>query len=335
MRKALTVIMMLAAAAMVEGKSYPKSDHFDGEKFHNLETQEMNSFWDFLKWKLEAKASWPEYVTNKDYPLPVLTPQNRAVATFINHATFLIQLPGLTILTDPVYSARVSPFSFIGPERVREPGVAFESLPAVDVVLISHNHYDHLDLATLKNLDAKFHPLIIAPLGLESFLKKEGLQNVIELDWWQDHLVKDVLITLAPAQHWSSRTPFDKRETLWGSFMIASPQFKTYFAGDTGYASHFKDVRTRLGAPDLALLPIGAYEPRWFMKIHHMDPFEAIEAHLDLGAEKSVGMHFGTFQVTNEGYDRPVQDLKEGLEQKNVSSDDFKILDQGQSLHFN
>lgn len=303
------------------------SDHFDGKRFFNPGHNDENSFFEVLKWKFTADTKkWPETVPNKSYATPTLPEGKKASFTFINHATFLVQLPGLNFLTDPVYSERVSPVTFAGPKRAREPGVAFDALPAIDVVIISHNHYDHLDLATLKNLDAKFHPLFIVPLKVREFLLKEGLQNVVELDWWQEFKVKDTNVIFTPSLHWSSRTLWDKYETLWGSFMVKAPGFSFYFGGDTGYAEHFRDIKMRLGSPDVALLPIGAYEPRWFMKKHHMNPAEAVQAHKDLEAGMSFPMHFGTFQLTDEGIDDPVTDLKKALgDVKN-----FEVLDQGE-----
>lgn len=321
----------LLLALILSQFSIAESDHFDGKVFFNPGHRESNSFFDLLKWKIGADTvKWPEFVKNKDYPAPVLPEGKKANFTFINHATFLIQTPELTILTDPVFSERVSPVSFAGPKRVREAGVAFDELPPIDVVIISHNHYDHMDIPSLLNLDAKFHPLFIVPLKNREFLMKKGLQNVVELDWWQEHKVKSTTFTLAPCLHWSSRSLWDKYETLWGSYMVSFEGFKFYFGGDTGYAEHFRDVKVRLGAPDVALLPIGAYEPRWFMKKHHMNPAEAVQAHKDLEAVHSFGMHFGTFQLTDEGITDPVNSLKEALgDLKN-----FQVLDQGESRAF-
>ena len=312
---------------------YKLSDHYDGTQFHNPRNHSLKSFWDLLKWKLTAKkATWPSWIENKHYELPLIkNTQAKAIVTFVNHASFLLQFPELSLLTDPVYSKRTSPFSFMGPKRVREPGVAFEKLPLIDVVLVSHNHYDHLDIATLKRLEEKFSPLFLVPLGNKEFLKNEGLKNVQELDWWDEIKIKDYQITLTPAYHWSARGLFDKCKTLWGAFFIKSSDYSIYFAGDTGMEEHFKETKSKLGPPDLALLPIGSWAPRWFMKNYHMDPAEAVEAHLDLGAGKSIGMHFGTFQLTDEGYDDSQEMLQRILEEKNLSGE-FLLLDQGESF---
>lgn len=331
MKWALIFLLCIRIIAAIADNSETKSDHFNGKHFFNPGHDDKNSFFDLLKWKFTSKTTdWPENVSNKDYPAPLLPEGKKATFTFINHATFLIQTPQVTFLTDPVFSERVSPVKFAGPKRVRLPGVTLDKLPAIDVVVVSHNHYDHMDLDSLKALDQKFHPLFIVPLGNREFLMKEGLQNVVELDWWKEQKVKDAIITLTPALHWSSRSLWDKYETLWGSYMVTIPGFKFYFGGDTGYAEHFRDIKMRLGAPDVALIPIGAYEPRWFMKKHHMNPPEAVMAHKDLEAGTSFGMHFGTFQLTDEGIDEPVKALQNSLgEIKN-----FHTLDQGESRTF-
>lgn len=313
--------------------AYPPSDHYDGKRFHNLEIKDdLKSFWQVMKWKWTARPEeWPETIANQEFPFVTLDSSSQAVVTFINHASFLIQLPGLNILTDPIYAERASPFSFIGPKRVRAPGINFENLPAVDVVVISHNHYDHLDIETLKRIDGKFHPLFLVPLGDQKFLKEEGILNVVELDWWNEYRLKDTRIIFTPSQHWSARSLFDKSLSLWGSFYFDNGKSKIYFGGDTGYSSHFKQIKNRYGAPDLSLLPIGAYEPRWFMKNHHMNPEEALKAHLDLESSLSLGMHFGTFQLTDEAMDRPLQDLVFAREALKVPVEKFKTLQEGES----
>lgn len=315
--------------------SYPTSDHYNGEKFHLPWGDDLKSFWTVLKWKLTSSpAKWPESVPIKNYPFRPLTPTEKISATFINHATFLLQFPGVNVLTDPVFSERVSPYTFAGPKRVKAPGIPFDSLPPIDIVVISHNHYDHLDVETLRMIDGKFKPLFLVPLGDEKLLKKHGIQNVKAMDWWEEVRVKDVRVVFAPSQHWSARSLWDKNECLWGSFMIDNGAQKVYFAGDTGYGPHFVDIKNRIGAPDLALLPIGAYEPRWFMKYYHMNPEDAVKAHIDLGAERTIAMHFGTFQLTDEGIDEPVKDLAIALEKYKIPSEKFLILDQGEALSY-
>jgi L-ascorbate metabolism protein UlaG (beta-lactamase superfamily) len=310
-----------------------KSDHFDGSHYFNPDLHEERGFWDLVKWKLGGTPKkWPDHVPNITYDRPVLKENEKALFTFINHASFLIQTEGFNVLTDPVFSERVGPFLWIGPKRVREPGLKLDELPPLDVVLVSHNHYDHMDRESLLALDGKFHPLFLVPLGEEKRLKEWGIQNVKELDWWQEVKIREATITLTRVQHWSNRSIGDKNKNLWGGYMVKTPRMKFYFAGDTGYGDHFTETFSRLGAPDVALLPMGAYEPRWFMKIHHMNPEEAIRAHQDLQARKSIGMHFGTFQLTDEGYDDPVIDLKAAREKLQIKEERFQTLDQGQSF---
>src|SRR5207344_3150107 len=227
-----------------------------------------------------------------------------AVVTFIGHATFLIQTGAGNILTDPMYSEHAGPWNLLGPRRVRLPAVPFEALPPIAIVLVSHNHYDHLDRPTLSMLAQKFDPIAITPLGNARLLRSTGLRRVEELDWWDRSGTSPLPITLTPAQHFSARGPFDRNRALWGGFMVAAGGSRVFFAGDTAYAAGvFTAIRQRLGRVNLALLPIGAYEPRWFMRAVHMNPAEAVQAHLDLAADESIAMHFGTFQLTTEGID--------------------------------
>ena len=255
-----------------------------------------------------------------------------AVVTFIGHSTVLIQTPFGNILTDPVYSERASPVSFAGPRRARKPAVLFGDLPPIALVLLSHNHYDHCDLATLRAIEDRWHPTVVTPLGNTGLLKKAGVRRIEEIDWWQDAARVPLSVMLTPAQHFSARTPFDRNRALWGSFVIRLGERQIFFAGDSGYAYHFTQIRERAGAPDLALLPIGAYEPRWFMKDIHMNPAEAVQAHLDLGAARSIGMHFGTFQLTLEAIDDPVIALGEALRTRGVPPDRFRAPEFGESF---
>lgn len=319
----------------IQAQTPPTSDHFDGKKYFNPGLTGEMGFWDVVKWKFTADTvKWEESVPNKTYPSPVLNSEDKATVTFINHATFLIQLQNLTILTDPIFAERASPFKFWGPFRARAPGIDLELLPPVDVVIISHNHYDHMDLESLKRIDGKYHPLFLVPKGDEKLLKEEGIQNVHEMDWWEVQILKGTNIAFTPAQHWSARGVFDHNDSLWGSFFIEHQHLKIYFAGDTGYGPHFKQIKEKLGSPDMAFLPIGAYEPRWFMKLHHLNPEEAVMAHRDLGAKTSLAMHFGTFQLTDEGREQPVQELEIARTKNDIDPEQFIILDQGESKKF-
>jgi L-ascorbate metabolism protein UlaG (beta-lactamase superfamily) len=251
--------------------------------------------------------------------------------TFINHATALIQMDGVNILTDPVYSDLVGPASLVGPSRVRPPGIRFEDLPPIDVVLISHDHYDHMDIPTLRRLDDERHPRFIAGLGTNRIMYDEGLPDSTDLDWWQsERITSDVRVTFVPSAHRSNRGLCDRDTTLWGGYVISGPSGNAYFAGDTGYGPHFRQIHERFGAIRLALLPIGAYIPRWYMKPIHMDPTDAVHAHQDLGATTSVGIHFGTFRLTDEAQEQPITDLAKALQKASIAGSHFWALGFGE-----
>ena len=282
-----------------------KSDHFDGRRFVNPGGDAGQPFSKVPRMLLTRRTPWPSHVDAPAERPPPPDDAAAAVVTFIGHATFLIQTPQGHILTDPMYSQRAGPLNLLGPRRVRQPAVRFEDLPEIATVLVSHNHYDHCDLRTLARLAARFDPVVITPIGNGALVRSAGIRRIEELDWWQASHAPHAPITLTPAQHFSARTAFDKNRALWGGFMIALDRARIYFAGDTAYADFFHDVRRRLGPIDLALLPIGAYEPRWFMRSVHMNPAEAVQAHLELEATESIAMHYGTFQLTTEGIDEP------------------------------
>jgi N-acyl-phosphatidylethanolamine-hydrolysing phospholipase D len=240
--------------------------------------------------------------------------------TWIGHATVLAQLGGLNVLTDPIFSERASPLSFAGPKREQPAGLSLAELPHVDAVVVSHNHYDHLDLASVRALarQAGGSPLFVVPLGLEAWFRSRGIERVVELDWWQAERLGGVEIVLVPAQHWSARGLNDRMKTLWGGFAVFAPDCQLFFAGDTGYSRDFADIRERFadrqqghqgGGFDIALIPIGAYEPRWFMQSQHVNVEEALKIHADLGAKRSLGVHWGTFELTDEALDEPPRQL--------------------------
>ncbi|HET8744080.1 MAG TPA: MBL fold metallo-hydrolase [Ramlibacter sp.] len=259
----------------------------------------------------------------------------RSSATWIGHATVLVQSAGLNILTDPVFSERASPLAFLGPKRAQPPGIALADLPPIDVVLISHNHYDHLDRRSAVQLNERSggRTLFLVPLGIKAFLEGEGITNVVELDWWDVHRHEGVEFHLVPVQHWSARGLHDRMETLWGGWAVFAPDLRWYFSGDAGYSRHFAETRQRLGAHaregevfDLALLAIGAYAPRWFMREQHMDPAEAVQAREDLGARRGIGIHWGTFQLTDEALDQPPIDLAAARQARGLAEQDFFVL---------
>lgn len=317
---------------------YPRSDHFDGERFFNPNGHNPRGFRDLLKWQFSrAQPTWPAWIENTARPAlpPTLGPRECAV-TFVGHATFLLQFDGLNVLTDPIWSDRCSPVSWAGPKRVRAPGLDFAALPRVDLVLLSHNHYDHLDLPTLKRLQATHRPLIVTTLGNRSFLQAEGLDSVVELDWWQSHEPKPgVKVTVTPAQHFAARGFTDRFKTLWGGFSLETPAGKVWFAGDSGYFDGFKQIGEKLGPFDLALIPIGAYEPRWFMEPVHCTPAEAIQIHRDVRAQHSLAMHFGCFPLADDSFDQPVTDFRAAAAAANLGADAFALPEVGATVRLN
>lgn len=329
------LVQLLHGCAPIQ--HYPLSDHYDGAHFYNRTEPRPNSLLDGIKFGLTFDPlPWPEHVDNAtDLDVNKELSSDAVAVTIVNHATVLLQSKGINILTDPVWSDRVSPFAWIGPKRHRAPGIALDNLPKIDVVLISHNHYDHLDIATLVKLNDAFHPKFVVPLGCADLLRANDIANVVELDWWAStESGSDVRIFLTPAHHFSGRGLFDRDRTLWGSYYLLLHGHRIYFAGDTAYAGHFKNIRRRFGAPEIAFLPIGAYEPRWFMKQVHMDPTDAIQAHLDLLAEHSVAIHHGTFQLTAEGIDQPATALEIAMRMQNIPADKFEVLKEGRTKIF-
>jgi L-ascorbate metabolism protein UlaG (beta-lactamase superfamily) len=307
------------------------ADHFDGRRFFNPNGANGQPFWKVPRLLLTPRTRWPSQVTVEPRRPPQPGP-NEVVVTFVGHATFLIQAAASNVLIDPQFSRRASPISFGGPRRVRAPGVRFDDLPPISLVLLSHNHYDHCDLGTLQLLERRFHPPVVTPLGNGRVLRSAGIGQVEELDWWETASAAPLPVTVTPAQHFSARGPFDRNRALWGGFLLEAAGHRILHAGDSGYGPHYREIAARLGPIDLALLPIGAYEPRWFMKDIHMNPAEAVQAHLDLAARQSIGMHFGTFQLTPEGIDEPVRELGKVLRERGVPAERFRTVEVGESV---
>ena len=307
------------------------SDHFDGRRFVNPTGPAGQPFAAVPRMLREPRTRWPARINEPPRRPPPLDGAI-AVITFIGHATFLIQTATGNLLTDPMFSDRAGPFGLLGPRRVRQPAVRFDDLPPISTVLLSHNHYDHCDRPTLARLARRFDPVVITPVGNGALVKSTGLRKVEELDWWDDAKTSSLPLTLMPAHHFSARTPFDRNRALWGGFTMAVADRRIYFAGDTAYAPFFREVRRRFGQIDLALLPIGAYEPRWFMRAVHMNPAEALQAHLDLEASESIAMHFGTFQLTTEGIDEPVRALEQARVAHHVEPSAFRAIGFGDSV---
>ncbi|WP_019090793.1 MBL fold metallo-hydrolase [Komagataeibacter europaeus] len=325
----------------------PASDHTDGTRFFNPASIRPDTTppgrmrrLSILKWQWNRpKSDWPAWIEN---PVPTGDPHalpapGTVQVTFIGHSTFLIRLPrpdgtALSILTDPIFSLRCSPFSFMGPRRVRAPGRALADLPRIDVVLVSHAHYDHMDLPTLRALARRGDdPLVITPLCNARFMRATGLRRIMELDWWQSVAMPDLQVTCTPARHGAARTPFDHNKSLWGGFMLRDAAgHRLFFAGDTAHGRHWGLIRDRLGAPDIALLPIGAYDPRELMAGVHTTPEEALEGLRQLGAHHGIGMHFGTFRLTDEPMDEPVRRLARAVQDTGLPPDVMGVMDHGE-----
>lgn len=311
----------------------PKSSHFDGERFFNPVPFPDNGPLALLRWRLtESRAEWPETIPVVPMRPPARVEGEAMRVTMVGHATLLVQTQGLNILTDPVWSERASPFASVGPKRVRAPGVRFDDLPKIDLVLVSHNHYDHLDLDTLERLWRRDRPAIVTPLGNAALMARRGI-TAFARDWGGSvGITPQVSVTVERVQHWSSRRMADRNRALWGGFTLSLPGGNVFFAGDCGYdGSAFREAGAR-GPVRLALLPIGAYEPRWFMKYQHTDPAEAVAAFHDLRARYAVGMHWGTFQLTDEAIDAPAAALADALRQAGIPPTRFPALKAGESV---
>lgn len=309
----------------------PATEHFTGEVFVNPGNVKAKGFGDVLQWMMKRKQGpWEEDTVSQPGRRPADAVVEGMKITFVNHSTFLIQTKGVNILTDPIWSERTSPFSWAGPKRMRKPGLRFDELPKIDLVLISHNHYDHLDINTLKRLDERDNPQIVTPLGISAFLKENGIHSVSDIDWWQSQSVKGVEVAAVPAQHFSGRGLFDRDATLWCGYTLKLDTGYLYFAGDTGYNDQiFKEIGARYAPIEVALIPIGAYKPEWFMSPIHCSPSEALLIHEDLRSRVSIGIHFGTFPLADDGQHEPVEELQRALSVKGLPANVFKVLKEG------
>lgn len=315
MRRLLVLLVFAGCTTFsAPGHDGPKSNHFDGEAFFNPnpDTKPASAL-SIIGWILTRDPEpWPEWQELPVGPKPVeRVGLGELRVTVVGHATLLVQMDGLNILTDPVWSRDIGPAGFELQSRVRAPAIRFEDLPPIDIVLVSHNHYDHLDVPTLRRLAEAHAPRVAAGLGTAALLAEHGIRNVRDFDWWEAHpLSRQVRLTSVPVQHFSRRGLLDGNTTLWTGFVIEGPAGRVYFGGDTGYGAHFAEARRRLGPMRLAILPIGAYRPRALMHAIHIDPEEAVRAHLDLDATTSVGMHYGTFPQADDGIDEPLEALR-------------------------
>ena len=334
--------------------------YFNSDKPHHTASGFKNNYTSNIDEPLSALLRWQYERARDGLPRPPQTPtpavkpdlafiQANAIApamqpaiTWVGHATMLVQADRLNVLTDPVFSNRASPVQFTGPKRAQPPGLSIDQLPPIDVVLISHNHYDHLDKNSVLALSKKAssQTLFIVPLGVKGWFTELGITNVKELDWWDSVNVKGVEFNFTPVQHWSARSLGDRSQTLWGGWAVLGPTQHWYFSGDTGYSKDFIDTRKRFadrqttakgGGFDIALIAVGAYEPRWFMKKQHINPAEAVQIHKDLQAKRSVGVHWGTFELTDESLDQPPKDLAIAVREQNLTADAFTLMAIGQT----
>ncbi len=315
----------------------PVSDHFDGVRFFNPDGEAPKGFRDVLRWQFGGgKTAWPKLATGTVIPTKPDTMIGGAGlrVTMVGHATLLIQIAGLNILTDPVWSPRASPFSFAGPKRAGEVGIRFDDLPPIDIVLVTHNHYDHLDLATLRALHARFKPRIVTPLGNDAIIDPAVPDaQITTMDWGDGiNIIDGVALYCEPCHHWSARSAFDRSMALWSAFVLTTPVGNIYHIGDTGFHDgiNYRAAAEKYGAFRLANLPIGAYEPRWFMKAQHQNPEEAVQGLLACNAAYAVGHHWGMFRLTNEGIHDPLRALETALDTQGVARDRFRALHPGE-----
>ncbi len=336
----LIPLLVLTVGYFLSGPVYKgvKSPHFNGKRFRNPSGIPANGFKDVLKFIINHSPEKTFYNPNAyvhNGKIPSLLSDDSIRVYFVNHSTFLIQVGKVNMLTDPIWSKRCSPFQFSGPARLRPPGITFEDLPEIHLVLISHNHYDHLDKNTVKRLIKEHNPSFITTLGVEKYLMKLGAKNAFGLDWWENSKFKNLIISCTPANHFSSRGLFDRDQTLWGGFNINANGKNIYYVGDTGYSDIFKEIPKKIGKINLALIPIGAYSPEWFMGPIHVTPEQAIQIHKDVSSEQSIAMHYGTFPLAEDAPASAIKRLKANIEVQNIDPINFIILEEGKAFDLN
>jgi L-ascorbate metabolism protein UlaG (beta-lactamase superfamily) len=347
-RRALSLSLLglpLAAAGAVGYRSQqnpyydgPENGHFDGLRFHLGPLTRDKSRLDLLAWRFAGgRAEWPESFPSLHSDVPPPRVEGDALrVSYVGHASMLIQTHGVNLLVDPVWSERASPVTFAGPKRVNDPGILFDDLPPIDAVLVSHNHYDHLDVATLSSLAGGKAKRFITPLGNDSIMRDHDRAIAAEpYDWGaRVEVGRGVFVHFEPCYHWSARGLLDRRMALWSAFVIETPSGNIYQVGDTGFGdgAFFRQTREKHGAFKLAILPIGAYAPRWFMRDQHVDPDEALQIMQILGARRAMAHHWGTFQLTDEPITEPPQRLKTALERENIELETFRAIRPGQTI---
>lgn len=340
-----TTVLFNAMAGPLE-ENYAKPLYADGKYDNPFPTWKQPRAFDLCKYFFcDADNSNIPNQKELDVTLPLHHPDfkefqsppvNGTRVVWLGHATMLVQFDGVTILTDPIFSKRCAPLQFVGPKRYRDAPCQVADLPPIDIVVISHNHYDHMDHNSIVELQQKFGPHLIwfVPEGNKQWMEDTGCSNVKEMTWWQEETVPnhpDIRVACTPCQHWSSRTGIlDVNQSLWSSWCVIGPTQRFYFAGDTGYCEAFKQIGHRYGPFSLAGIPIGAYQPRWFMRPQHVEPEESVQIHLDVRSEKSIGIHWGTFKLTHEHYLEPKEKLREEVEKQNLSPQDFITLNHGE-----
>lgn len=340
LRGALVFLVAILPACAGNPRFDPEKPHHTRTGFRNLEPQgPRGSFW---KWQWERWRKDLPKTPPGGYRFEVLEPDaaflkasgSETTVTWIGHATLLVKVGGVNILTDPHLTERASPVSFAGPKRVTPPALTFAELPRIDLVLLSHNHYDHLDERTVERLAASSNgsPLFLVPLGLADWFRCRGIRNVREMDWWETQEVSGLTVHFVPSKHWSGRSPFDRNETLWGAWVVERPGFRLFFCGDSGYSDVFREIARKFGSFDLAALPIGAYEPRWFMKAAHLNPPEAVLVHQELDARVSIAIQWGTFVLSDEPLDEPPVRLAQALDAAGVEPGRFLTLRHGETI---
>ncbi len=315
--------------------NYPVTDHYDRKRFYNQDVSILpKSILEVLKWKTSSSKNqpWPKEIAGKkDHP-PSLVSDSDIRISSVGHATFLLQLGSYNILTDPVWSQRASPLSWIGPKRVTQPGIDFDKIPKIDIVLISHNHYDHLDMETVKKLHLHSKPIFIVPLGNQRVIK-EAISDAIvhDLDWYEQKQIGSLMVHAIPSQHWSSRSVIDVNKNLWAGFIVESGGRQVCFIGDSGYNQKmFREIGDKFQNIVFAIVPIGSYEPRWFMKPVHMNPQEALLAHQDMRAKFFIPSHFAVFKLSDEGYYTQLEDYHKAIAELGINKTEIITLMPGE-----